>query len=498
MILKNKVIIDAKRNDEYRLCAYSLFNRVLVEFDCKIGVEVGVSFGGHSEVILSETKVEKLYGVDPYGHFGEYGHPLNVTQKEFDSIYEFTKGRLAVFENRFEIIRMASSEAVSILQGSIDFVYFNSLNTYEGVFEVIKIWFSRVKNGGIIGGYDYGNPNFPWVKQAIDEFFKRFNLEIHELGEGIWWVEKKSISISFIIPAFNCSNTIVETIESIMDGNFEKGDEVVICNDNSSDETEDVLNKLKFKYSDITIINHLRNKGGAAARNTAVENTKNNLLFCIDSDNILVRNSVAKLKEFLINSGADIAAFQELHYFSDSRDYITHKWIFKEGQTGLSDYLSGSIVPGASGNYMFTKNSWHRAGGYPEDAGALDAWGFGFRQVATDSIMKVMPNSHYFHRYGHESYWVRDSKKGKISLTALQIIFPFLHLFLEADINFILNQKHRYNWFENLEKKPVRLKNKSLGSSGTMINYSLESDPDNKDQWNYVTFKKYLLKLLRR
>lgn len=35
-------------------------------------------------------------------------------------------------------------------------------------------------------------------------------------------------NISFIIPAFNCAETIGETIDSIYDGNFSNGDEVII------------------------------------------------------------------------------------------------------------------------------------------------------------------------------------------------------------------------------------------------------------------------------
>jgi glycosyltransferase involved in cell wall biosynthesis len=280
-------------------------------------------------------------------------------------------------------------------------------------------------------------------------------------------------NISFIMPAFNCSKTIAESIESIMDGNFEKGDEVVICNDYSNDETDEVLNALKVKYSDLTVVNHLRNKGGAAARNTAVENSKNDILFCLDSDNILASCSVPRLKTFLLDSSADVVAFQELRYFSQSKESITHKWMFKEGSTTLADYLSGHVVPGASGNYMFTKSSWLNAGGYPEFAGALDAWGFGFRQVATGSKMVVMPDSYYYHRYGHESYWVRDSKKGKISLTALQIIIPYLDLLSAQDVNFIMGKKERTTWFENLLKHPVRLHDGTRGMSGHVVEESI-------------------------
>ena len=123
----------------------------------------------------------------------------------------------------------------------------------------------------------------------------------------------------------------------------------------------------------------------------------------------------------------------------------------------MADNLAGHKVPGASGNYMFTRESWKRAGGYPEFAGALDTWGFGFRQLATGSKMMVMEDSYYHHRCGHESYWVRFKNDHSPSLTALQIILPFIELMNERDVNRIMG-RGRDTWFGNTEKQPVRLK----------------------------------------
>ncbi|PKP56398.1 MAG: hypothetical protein CVT88_10230 [Candidatus Altiarchaeales archaeon HGW-Altiarchaeales-1] len=215
--------------------------------------------------------------------------------------------------------------------------------------------------------------------------------------------------------------------------------------------------------------NHKWNKGGAAARNTAVETAQNSILFCLDSDNLLVPGSIHKLKAYMLNSGADIAAFQELHYFKENKGKITHKWIFREGSITWADCLSGSITPVASGNYMFTKESWVRSGGYPEFAGALDAWGFGFRQLATGSKMVVMPNSFYFHRYGHESYWVRENKKDKTSLLALQILIPFLNLINNKDVDYIMSSKGRNVWFSNMKNHPIRLKSGEIGKHGKIV-----------------------------
>lgn len=446
--------------------AYGLFSKVLERKKLKIGVEIGVAFGGHAESILKTSTVDRLYGIDPYVHIDGYDDPMNLTQEEFDQVCSFTLERLARYGNRYQHIRKMSEDAVKDIH-EVDFVYIDVDHSYKGVWNDLCIWYSKVRVGGVIGGHDYNHPNFPGVKQAVDEFFvKRFGWEIHVEGEGVWWVEKQPLNVSFIMPAHNCEKTIQESVESIMKGNFIEGDELVIVNDGSTDNTENVLNSLKLKYPILKLFRHARNKGGATARNTAVENTKNQIIFCLDSDNILINGSVQKLKVFLEKSGADVASFESPYYFIDNKESVTHKWTYKNGTITLADYLSGPIVPGASGNYIFTKESWICAGGYPVFSSALDTWGFGFQQLATGSKMVVMPESYYYHRYGHESYWVRESKKGKISMTATKILIPFIDLINDIDVDYIMSRRGRNSWFTDLKKHPIRLKSGDSGSSG--------------------------------
>lgn len=447
--------------------SYKYFSIIIREKNLRTGAEIGVAFGGHSEAILNQTNVEILYGIDNYEHRVDYEYPMNLPQDDFNDLYEKTNQRLSAFGDRFKLIRADSEIAANQIQGKLDFIYIDADHSYNGVWNDLCSWYSKVRVGGIIGGHDYMHPDFPGVKQAIDEFFRRFYWEIHIEGEGVWWVEKQSLNISFIMPAYNCEKTVQESVESIMDGNFTNGDELVIVNDYSTDNTERILSDLKIKYSAIKIIKHIRNKGGAAARNTAVENTQNPLIFCLDSDNILVPGSIKKLKDFMESSGADVASFQELYYFQNSMDNVTHIGDFNKKIMTLADGLSGggNTQPTASGNYLFTKESWVRAGGYPEFAGALDTWGFGLRQLVTGSKIFVMSGSYYYHRYGHESYWIRETRKDKNSLIALQIIIPFLNLINEKDIDYIMSRRGRYSWYDNLLKHPIKLKSKNNGDS---------------------------------
>jgi len=265
--------------------------------------------------------------------------------------------------------------------------------------------------------------------------------------------------ISFFIPAYNCSGTIAESVDSIMETNFTDEDELITVNDCSTDDTSIALKQLQKKYPAIIVIDHKRNKGGAAARNTAVENAKNDLLFCLDSDNVLEKNSVQSLKDFLISQKAEIACFHELRYFSKNTSVIEETWAFEPGEFKIENLLSGKLSPGASGNYLFTKKSWLKANGYTEDLGALDTWSFGFKQLIENCKMVVMPDGYYFHRRGHESYYLRDAwnKRRSVSLRLIKLIINYIDLIHPDDVDYIFSKKGRYTWFDNLQKRPIRL-----------------------------------------
>lgn len=266
-------------------------------------------------------------------------------------------------------------------------------------------------------------------------------------------------SISFFIPAYNCEKTIIEAANSILETNFTAGDELIIVNDLANDSTSNKLNELKKEYPFITIINHLRNKGGAATRNTAVEHAKNELLFCLDSDNVLAPNSIKPLKTYLITQKADVASFQNQHFFLADKLKPEYTWRIPEGDVSLADHLSGKNVPGQHGNYLFTKKSWEKALGYAEGTGALDTSTFGLKQAITGAKIMVLKDSFYYHRLDYaNSYWMKDAEANiwSVSTKATYALMPLFHLIDEHYINYILGNG-RYTWYYQLAKKPIIL-----------------------------------------
>lgn len=265
--------------------------------------------------------------------------------------------------------------------------------------------------------------------------------------------------ISFFIPAYNCVLTLAEAAESILKSNFNAGDELIIVNDGSFDNTAEILATLKEKYPLIDVLSHQRNKGGAAARNTAVEHAKNQLLFCLDSDNVLAPNSVAPLKEYMLQCNADVASFQFQHFFSADKLQPDYIWELPAGVFDNQHYFAGKNSPGQHGNYLFTKHSWEIAGGYAEGTGALDTLTFGLRQAMTNAKAVILNDTFYYHRLDiNTSYWMRDAEANlwSVSPKVAHALFPFYDRIDENFLNYMLG-KGRYTWYYDLKKRPLLL-----------------------------------------
>lgn len=448
-----------KRHEASWREGYDAFPAMLNKLGLKRGVEVGVAFGGHAGAILERGGVDKLYGVDRYRHQSGYDDPMNLPQPVFDRLANRVIERMKPFENRFQLIREDSEQAGQQFKAqSLDFVYLDADHSEQGVWKDLCTWAIKVREGGVIAGHDFGHPDFPGVQHAVERFFKRFGWAIHEEGHGVWWVKREHLPITYFTPCYNCADSLRASAESILKNHIKPGDEYILVNDGSSDATADVLNELAVSYPVVKVIHHPNNRGGAAARNTAIEAAQNALCFCLDADNLLLPGSIDALRKKMLKCDADIIAFQETTFFTDETGTAqpTHSHVLEDQVYGLPHYLSTHRVPGSGGNYLFSKACWQAVGGYPQDAHALDTWGFGLRLAGAGFKTAIAPGTAYLHRSSPDSYWNRHVQAGTVNQDAYRLLTPYLDQIHPADARYLASEKGRERWFTNIESRPIR------------------------------------------
>ena len=125
----------------------------------------------------------------------------------------------------------------------------------------------------------------------------------------IYWEKRKCQcpkavpSISIIIPAYNCSDTIIKSLESIITAieycreivtptNHDQWVEMIVVNDNSSDETASTVTSFKNQHPQIKLISNHRNLGAGSSRNLGVNHAQGDLIFFLDGDDLFFREHI--------------------------------------------------------------------------------------------------------------------------------------------------------------------------------------------------------------
>ena len=165
-------------------------------------VEVGTWLGKSANYLISKVKELKkevnFITVDTFkGTEDEELHQNIVGAFNGDIFYEFIDN--TVLSNNygsFNIIKDTSHNAANQFSNdSIDYIMLDAGHSYEDVTNDIKIWYNKIKPGGIISGDDYGGSYFPGVTKAADEYFyKQFNR-----GFRSWYRKKPRIQIKHML-----------------------------------------------------------------------------------------------------------------------------------------------------------------------------------------------------------------------------------------------------------------------------------------------------------
>ena len=105
--------------------------------------------------------------------------------------------------------------------------------------------------------------------------------------------------VSVIMGAYNCEDTLDESLESLLGQSFSDW-EAVICDDASKDSTLEKLNKYKEKYPEkFVVLHNERNLTLAGTLNRCLAEAKGEYIARMDCDDISVPDRFQKQVEFL-------------------------------------------------------------------------------------------------------------------------------------------------------------------------------------------------------
>src|SRR3989344_2548468 len=151
--------------------------------------------------------------------------------------------------------------------------------------------------------------------------------------------------VTVAVPAFNEQEVIASTLRSIFNQDYPKDKlEVIVVNDNSSDDTIKEINKfVKETNFNVKLINHNKNKGKGGALNTALKIAKGEFFCVYDADSIsskdLLKNMVPY---FYYPENKDVGAVVAITLIKNTGNWIEKMQVLEYVMAAFTRKLMGS------------------------------------------------------------------------------------------------------------------------------------------------------------
>ena len=114
------------------------------------------------------------------------------------------------------------------------------------------------------------------------------------------------IKISLILPVYKVEKYISKCIDSCLAQDIPENEyEIIVVNDGSPDNCENIVLDYQKKHSNIKLINQI-NKGLSGARNTGLKNATGKYVWFIDSDDWIANNILGNIIKTIDNSSLDM------------------------------------------------------------------------------------------------------------------------------------------------------------------------------------------------
>ncbi len=161
-------------------------------------------------------------------------------------------------------------------------------------------------------------------------------------------------AVSIIISAYNEENVIEKTIRNFLKSDYGPGKtEIVIGSDNSTDKTNEIVEKLKTEFSNIIFFPFNERRGKAEVLNDLTSAAKGEILIFSDANTMFSKNSIGELVKYFVDDriGGVCGKLVLLDLETAKNEGVCEKeyweyesWIkFMEGQLGILIGANGGI-----------------------------------------------------------------------------------------------------------------------------------------------------------
>ena len=148
--------------------------------------EIGVRLGKNASEILHSMNITRMYLVDGYEPYQD-SEKSHCNLEEQNNYYWDMFQNLAPLFHLVTLVTRPSKFASTLFPNKFfDYVYIDANHTEASVLEDMRLWYPKVKSGGVLGGHDMGDVNFPGVEKAVIRFSEEKGVRFKHIDED--WI----------------------------------------------------------------------------------------------------------------------------------------------------------------------------------------------------------------------------------------------------------------------------------------------------------------------
>lgn len=209
--------------------------------------------------------------------------------------------------------------------------------------------------------------------------------------------------VSVIIPCFNQGRFLSETINSVLQSNY-PSIELIIINDGSTDNTEQIGLSLENKHENVIYISQ-SNSGPSIARNKGIEKASGKFILPLDADDLISSNYIAEAIKVLDSKPEVKVVYCKAEKFGA-----------KNGPWKLKPFSRLNL---ATDNMIFVsgiyrKTDWKTIGGYADEmTWGYEDWEFWISMLKFEGEVVQLPFVGFHYRISPTSRRKSVKREGK-------------------------------------------------------------------------------------
>jgi len=240
--------------------------------------------------------------------------------------------------------------------------------------------------------------------------------------------------VSICMPAYNAASYIEATIQSILAQSY-SNIEIIIVNDGSSDDTENIIKKYTAGNR-IRLINS--NRGGqCAAANLAFRHSQGDLIKFFDADDLLGEYSIEVQVRRLLDAPNSIAAGQIKRFYNDDPSNALHEPLATWQDLDPMDWLLIDNGKGLgmmqAGMFLIPRQILMKSGLWNESLSLINDFEFFPRVILSSDRVLFTEEAKVFYRSGMANSLSSTNSRQKLASACSALELTTDHLLKHED-----------------------------------------------------------------